>query len=480
MPLSSGFYNSVNGDRVYDAEQFGALFDGIISDGVFPNVGDHFLVRPGTNEMAIYVGSGKAWLNRRWVENTADEKLSISAAHASLDRIDSIVLSVDNNKAVRAARLEVLTGQASGSPQAPLPTDTPGKKYMVLANIRVLKAARQISPEHVSSRVGYGGSNGAPYIGGPANTIDLAGLQNKLQGEFDTWFKAVRDALSQAGGNTATEVANLKASDTAQNLKIANVESRVGVNESKLVNINSALNNASTLFQIASRGNAGLHNSLFRGGSLGNNVNPYLTSIRNGTFDNMFLGDYFSINGVTWRIVAFDYFYGIGYPKYLRHHVIVLPDQPLYTSRYNDTNNIPTAFTSFEIGRTGLNRAISTAQGAFGTGNVLQPLTKFPTSYNNLSQITGSDWLAHTAGLMTEDMIFGRQAISRHDFQRGDLAIGRFPIFELAKNYIACESNYWTRDIATTNSSIYVGTDASEYTAAYTSEQGVRPYFAIG
>ena len=89
MPLSSGFYNSVNGDRVYDAEQFGALFDGIISDGVFPNVGNHFLVRPGTNEMAVYVGSGKAWLNRRWVENTADEKLSIIAAHASLDRIDS-------------------------------------------------------------------------------------------------------------------------------------------------------------------------------------------------------------------------------------------------------------------------------------------------------------------------------------------------------------------------------------------------------
>lgn len=63
MAISSGFYNSVNGDRTYDADQFGSLFDGIIAPGVFPNVGDKFRVRPTNNGMSVYVGAGKAWLD---------------------------------------------------------------------------------------------------------------------------------------------------------------------------------------------------------------------------------------------------------------------------------------------------------------------------------------------------------------------------------------------------------------------------------
>ena len=60
MPITSGFYNSVNGDRVYDADQFGSLFDGIISEGIFPNVGDKFFVRPVNNTMDVYVYNGLA------------------------------------------------------------------------------------------------------------------------------------------------------------------------------------------------------------------------------------------------------------------------------------------------------------------------------------------------------------------------------------------------------------------------------------
>ena len=119
MPITSGFYNSVNGDRVYDADQFGSLFDGIIAEGIFPNVGDKFFVRPVGNSMGVYVGTGKAWLNKRWVENAGDETLTIQAANASLDRVDAIVLTVDSSKAVRGAKLEVIKGTPAATPVPP-------------------------------------------------------------------------------------------------------------------------------------------------------------------------------------------------------------------------------------------------------------------------------------------------------------------------------------------------------------------------
>ena len=46
MSLTYGFYNSVDHDRVYDATQFGSIFDGVINDGVFQNIGDLFAVSP--------------------------------------------------------------------------------------------------------------------------------------------------------------------------------------------------------------------------------------------------------------------------------------------------------------------------------------------------------------------------------------------------------------------------------------------------
>lgn len=277
MPINSGFYNSVNGDRVYDADQFGSLFDGIISDGVFPNVGDKFFVRPVANTMNIFVGSGKAWLNRRWVENTGDETLTVQAANATLDRIDSVVLSVDISKAVRGAKLEIIKGTASATPNPPLIPSDGEKKYMILANIRVVKNARAIGAESITNFVG---SSLTPYVGGPVSTINLDSLQAKLQGEFNNWFQTVRDALQNAGGNTSTDVANLKASDNAQNTKISQLENRAGQIESSVTNVSSKLDTSSTFYNMVSVSHFGMHNSVYRGASLGTSVSNYISSIR--------------------------------------------------------------------------------------------------------------------------------------------------------------------------------------------------------
>ena len=59
MTVVSGFYNSVNGDRKYDADAFGRLFEGVIRDGVFLSVGDQFKVSLDSG-MRLRIGTGKA------------------------------------------------------------------------------------------------------------------------------------------------------------------------------------------------------------------------------------------------------------------------------------------------------------------------------------------------------------------------------------------------------------------------------------
>ena len=174
MAISSGFYNSVNGDRTYDADQFGSLFDGIIAPGVFPNVGDKFRVRPTNNGMSVYVGAGKAWLNNRWVENSGDETVTLTGSHATLDRIDLVCIEVDRSKAVRGAKIKVVQGTPAVTPLIPNVGDSGDRQTFALAQIKVIKNSRQIVAENIINLVG---SARTPYVRGPLETINLDSLQ---------------------------------------------------------------------------------------------------------------------------------------------------------------------------------------------------------------------------------------------------------------------------------------------------------------
>jgi hypothetical protein len=79
---------------------------------------------------------------------------------------------------------------------------------------------------------------------------------------------------------------------------------------------------------------AGFHNSIYRGKWLGEYpTEKQLEAIENGTFKDLFIGDYWSGNsGINYRIAAFDYYYGIGEKPCDKHHVVIVPDQTLNLS----------------------------------------------------------------------------------------------------------------------------------------------------
>ena len=114
--LTYGFFNSLNNDRKYNADQISSMFEGLISDGVFNHVGSALEVKAG-NGLSVTVGTGRAWLEDRWVKNDAIVGVQLSAASVTLSRYTAIVLR--KNITDRTVSLTTIDGEAASTPVKP-------------------------------------------------------------------------------------------------------------------------------------------------------------------------------------------------------------------------------------------------------------------------------------------------------------------------------------------------------------------------
>lgn len=149
--LTYGFFNSVNGDRVYNAETIGNMFRGLISDGIYKSVGDSFVVQPSSG-LTLSVGSGRAVVSERWVENDAAITIALNAAHVTLNRYTAIVLRRDLTN--RQITLEMIDGTPAASPVKPSIVRTDTLYDICLAYIYVGAGANQITAQNIEDARG--------------------------------------------------------------------------------------------------------------------------------------------------------------------------------------------------------------------------------------------------------------------------------------------------------------------------------------
>lgn len=147
MAITYGFFNSVNGDRVYNADTISKMFRGLLSDGIYQRVDDAFVVAPSSG-MTLTVGSGRAIVEDRWVENDAAITVTISAANPLLDRIDAIVLR--KSMTSRDVSLVVLTGTPANNPTRPAITRNGTTYDILLALVRVPAGTTSISAANIT------------------------------------------------------------------------------------------------------------------------------------------------------------------------------------------------------------------------------------------------------------------------------------------------------------------------------------------
>ena len=123
---------------------------------------------------------------------------------------------------------------------------------------------------------------------------------------------------------------------------------------------------------------AGAHNAIYRGKYLGDSVTAdQWTAIQSGNFTDLYIGDYWTIGGVNWRIAHFDYWYGVGDAKCTTHHAVIVPDAPLYTAQMNKSDAVTGAYVGSRMHTNNLATAKSTINNAFGSSHILNHRSLF-------------------------------------------------------------------------------------------------------
>lgn len=250
MSVTYGFYNSINGDRKYNALEMSSIFDGIIVDGVYMSIGDALNVK-SSGGMSITVGIGRAWFNHTWTLNDSLLPLTLANSDVLLNRIDAIVLEVNNSTEVRKNTIKILKGTPSSKPVKPSMAKGELVNQHPLAYISVPKGATSISQSNITNAVG---TSECPFVTGVLEGMDIDKLvaqwgaqwaewlssntdawkafmssntnewksfmtKNKTEwsdlingntSEFETWFENMKDQLSEdAAGNLQLQVDNL-------------------------------------------------------------------------------------------------------------------------------------------------------------------------------------------------------------------------------------------------------------------------------
>lgn len=186
MSVSSGFFNSLNGDRKYNAVQMSAIFDGLIIDGVFASIGTAFAVK-AAGGLTVNVGIGKAWFDHTWTVNDSILPMTAPEAEVLLDRIDAVVLEVNGTESVRENTIKFVKGNPSSAPSRPTLTNEGNVHQYPLCYIYRKYGTAVINQADITPMVG---TESTPFVTGILQTISLDELLGKWQDELDRFTDA--------------------------------------------------------------------------------------------------------------------------------------------------------------------------------------------------------------------------------------------------------------------------------------------------
>ena len=219
----SSFFNSVSGDRKYDASSFASYFNSFISNGVFPNPGTNLQVI-ANNDMTVTVSIGKGWINGYFYLNDAILIIPIEVADGILKRIDRIVLQF--NTLNRSITAKVKKGTFASAPVAPVLQRDADAYELALADVYVNAGATSIVGANITDQrintalCGWVNS----LIQADTTAIfnqyqawftaqtglyqtDMTAAETQFQADFTAWFNTVKDQLSgDIAGNLASQI----------------------------------------------------------------------------------------------------------------------------------------------------------------------------------------------------------------------------------------------------------------------------------
>lgn len=225
------------------------------------------------------------------------------------------------------------------------------------------------------------------------------------------------------------------------------------------------------------------HCNVFRGKNLGGGVSSaQKAAIKDGSFDNLYIGDYWTINGVTWRIADMDYFLRCGDTDFTSHHLVIVPDTQLYTGKMNETHTTEGGYVGSLMYKSGLDQAKTAIAAAFG--DLVTTHRDILCNAVSNGRQSGGGWFDSTVELMCERMVYGNSVFQPgcdgsfipYNYTTGK---SQFALFRMAPQYISNRQWYWLRDVVSAPNFALVHDYGHATYASAGGVRGVRPYFVI-
>lgn len=230
-----------------------------------------------------------------------------------------------------------------------------------------------------------------------------------------------------------------------------------------------------------------MHNNIYRGKNLGSSVtSAQYQQITSGKFSDLYVGDYWTINGFKWQIVDFDYFYNSGNSHLLKHHAVIMPTKCLYQSGYESTNTNENGYFNSKLYKEGLIKARQQINAAF-TGHIIEH-DEVGTYNKDGKNRWNVRWDKATVGIPSVYYIYPSDLVLKLDTNNemfyNIIYSGPFALFQLLKQKAILTEDlseaYWLREcISTSGFATSVENLTINWGYASTS-YGVRPYFLIG
>lgn len=225
----------------------------------------------------------------------------------------------------------------------------------------------------------------------------------------------------------------------------------------------------STIAVVLLQPGAATHNAIYRGKYLGDTVTAEQTAaIADGSLEDLFIGDYWTMSGVNYRIADFDYWYRTGFPEASRvekHHVVIVPDTSIATGQMNGSNTTSGGYRN-SLTKSKMNDTIS----------ALPPEIRSRLLVHNA--LLDGTWTETSVDLMNEIMVYGCYILADNSNKQTS-ENRQLSLFRMSPQARYAGGNYWLRNYANATDFTLVSYYGDASKDAATSTYGIRPVFAI-
>ena len=308
--------------------------------------------------------------------------------------------------------------------------------------------------------------------------IDLSAAEQPIK--FITQVADVLPALTQEDINAGGAIYELPLAEYSVNeISVSNL---VDVSP-KAQSLGARLSGLAAEVDNLQYSNAGAHNAVYRGKALGGSVSEeQYAAIKAGTFDDLYIGDYWTIGGVNYRIAAFDYFLNNGDPECTDHHVVIVPDTCLYNKAMNSTNTTGGGYVGSAMYKRNLEQAKTTIKNAF-SDHILKHRIYLTNAVAN-GRASGGAFCDSEVDLMCEHMVYGSGIYSPVSDGANvpanyRLEKSQLPLFQHEPSRICNRTAWWLRDVIDTICFANVIGNGNAGSGIASASYGVRPYFCI-